>query len=392
MKTLQRTRFRSSFQNDRKGAVLVMGIGLLVILFAFTALALDMGYISLSRAELQRSADAAALAANIELYKSWGVGASKTNAQGAAAARTAAVAVAAANEAAGRSGTYIDSANDIRFGYRQWDPAAGQWSIQWGQAPYNAVEVTARRNNPGSNLGDGPLDLWFAPVIGSRNATTTVKATAAIQPGVTIRNVPNIKAGILPITLDEPTWDNLVLNGAGSDNYHWNDDTKTITSGSDGILEVSLYPYGNQALPPGNRGTVDFGHQGNSTADISRQILHGLNDSDLSYFGGQLDLNALPMILNGDTGLSAGIKDELEAIKGEPRMIPIFSQVSGNGNNANYTIVKFVPIRIMYVKLTGKPSGKTVVIQPAVYTDPSVVGGDTVILEDSVLAPAGLIH
>ena len=33
-------------------------------------------------------------------------------------------------------------------------------------------------------------------------------------------------------------------------------------------------------LPPGNRGTVDFGETNNSTADISRQILYGLNDDD----------------------------------------------------------------------------------------------------------------
>ena len=59
------------------------------------------------------------------------------------------------------------------------------------------------------------------------------------------------------------------------------------------------------------------------------------------------------------------MKDELESIKGEPRVIPIFREVHGNGNNAMYTIVGFAGVRILDVKLTGKMSGKRVTIQPA---------------------------
>jgi hypothetical protein len=69
--------------------------------------------------------------------------------------------------------------------------------------------------------------------------------------------------------------------------------------------------------------------------------------------------------LNGDTGISAGVKDELASIKGKPRIIPIFASVTGPGNNANYTIVAFAGIRIMEVVLTGKQSSKRVIIQPA---------------------------
>ena len=377
---------------SREGSALVLGLGLLMILFAFTALAVDIAYITTSRTQLQKSADAAALAANLELLKGWGAGSANTNAQNETAARAAAVAVAAANEAAGNSSTYIDSNTDIRFGYRQWDTSTNQWTTQWGTAPYTAVEVTVRRDNPGSLLGDGPLNLWFAPVIGTDKATVAVKSMAALQPAMSTRQVPGINPGILPITLDVGTWDDLILNGVGSDEFSYDEATHTVSAGADSIKEVSLYPHGNAILPPGNRGTVDFGHQGNSTADIARQIVHGLNASDLAHFGGELDLNAVPMQINGDTGLSAGIKDELESIKGEPRMIPLFSTVSGPGNNAEYTIVRFVPIRILFVKLTGRPSSKRVVIQPAVYSDPSLTGGDGVIYEDSILAPVGLIQ
>ena len=88
----------------------------------------------------------------------------------------------------------------------------------------------------------------------------------------------------------------------------------------------------------------------------------------------------------------AGIKDELNAIKGEPRAIPLFTQVSGPGNNAVYTIVRFVGIRIMHVQLTGKPSTKHVYIQPAPFSDFSVIPGDTELTSDSILTSPGLVQ
>jgi hypothetical protein len=69
--------------------------------------------------------------------------------------------------------------------------------------------------------------------------------------------------------------------------------------------------------------------------------------------------------LNGDTGISAGVKDELASIIGQPKVLPVFREVTGNGNNATYTIVDFVGVRVLDVKLTGSVSSKRVTIQPA---------------------------
>ena len=66
--------------------------------------------------------------------------------------------------------------------------------------------------------------------------------------------------------------------------------TKSVTSGSDGWLELNLFPNGTGA--PGNRGTVDIGSPGNSTNDIERQILYGVSPSDLAFHGGKLELDA----------------------------------------------------------------------------------------------------
>lgn len=397
MLTCHQSRPRANTDRQpRTGNILVMTAAALVMVFAFTAFTVDVGYITLTKAELQKTADAAALGGVIELADALGPGKIVSQSQAETNAKAAAVAVSAANRGGGQAAVFADGNRDVRVGKYSWDSASGTYVKQWGVQPYNMVEVTLRRDQSGSNNGDGPLDLFFAPVLGHDEANVLSVSTSAMQAGVGFRKIPGQNIAILPITLDEPTWDNLILNGIGSDDYTYNPVTKTVSNGPDGIKEVNLYPEGNVVLPPGNRGTVDFGDTGNSTADITRQILYGMNDDDWAALADQgiteLRWDTDPIDIEGDTGLSAGIKDELDAIKGQPRAIPIFSQVSGPGNNAVYTIVRFVGIRIMHVKLTGKPSGKHVMVQPAPFSDFSVIPGETEITEDSILTSPGLVE
>jgi len=159
------------------------------------------------------------------------------------------------------------------------------------------------------------------------------------------------------------------------DNYAYDPETGTVSAGSDGVLELNIFPgAGTDQLPPGNFGTVDIGASNNSTADLARQIVHGITEADLAYIGGALvfDENG-ELTLEGDTGISAGMKDELASIIGQPRSIPLFRSVSGNGNNSEYTIVGFAGIRILAVKLTGAMKKKYVVVQPAIVVDDSVI-------------------
>jgi hypothetical protein len=223
----------------------------------------------------------------------------------------------------------------------------------------NAVQVRVQRT---SNQ-NGQVPLFFARVLGYDKESLTAQATAAYVSSFSGFRAPSDgdTLNILPFALDQDTWNN--LNTAGSDNWTYNAATKTVSAGADGVMEVNLFPQGTGM--PGNRGTVDIGASNNSTADIARQIVYGINASDLAYLGGSIQFNSSGVLhLNGDTGISAGVKDELASIIGQPRMIPIFSNVVGPGNNADYTIVKFVGIRILDVKLTGSMSTKHVTIQP----------------------------
>jgi hypothetical protein len=95
--------------------------------------------------------------------------------------------------------------------------------------------------------------------------------------------------------------------------------------------------------------------------------------------------------LNGDTGNSAGVKDELASIIGDPRVIPVFSTVCGPGNNAEYTIVKWFGIRIMAVKLTGPMSQKRVTIQAAPIVLKGVIPSPTTGTSSYVYSPVVLV-
>jgi hypothetical protein len=198
---------------------------------------------------------------------------------------------------------------------------------------------------------------------------------------------------LLPYALDLQTWYDLV-NGNGSDGYRWNADTGQVESGTDGWVEVNLFPQGTGS--PGNRGTVDIGGCNNSTSDIARQILDGISPADFQALADQgrslVFDEAGKLSLNGDTGISAGVKDELASVKGQPRIIPIFESVSGNGNNAEYTIVKWQGIRVMGVKLTGSMSQKHVTIQIAPVLTNGVVPSPTAGSSEYVYSPVVLVR
>jgi hypothetical protein len=225
----------------------------------------------------------------------------------------------------------------------------------------NAVRVKVRK----ASTQNGEVPYFFARVLGLTSASTEANATAAL-----IKNIKGFKApssgdnlAILPFALDVETWNDM-LAGNGSDNWRWDPDTEQISSGSDGIREINLYPQGTGS--PGNRGTIDIGGSNNSTADIARQITEGVNATDMSNFpDGEMKFDANgELLLNGDTGISAGVQDELGSVIGDPRIIPLFSNVAEPGNNAQYTIVQWVGVRVLDIKLTGSMSSKRVIIQP----------------------------
>ncbi len=100
-----------------------MMVFVLMVVIALGSLVIDMGYVTMSKAQMQATADAAALAGGTELMPGLGLYAWKTPEQVAAAARPAAVQFAAANRAGEVPSAYLDAERDVLFGKAVFDNA-----------------------------------------------------------------------------------------------------------------------------------------------------------------------------------------------------------------------------------------------------------------------------
>ena len=170
--------FKSTSQrlNDRRGTILVMTAVLMVVLLGFVAMTVDVGFIELTRTQLQSAADASALSGAMELSGINDPALVRTN------ARNAVVETAAMHRAGDKASVAIDPVSDITFGKLVWNPATQNYTIQWGdsQTPYNVIKVRAMRTTGGS--GDNRLPLFFAPALGSNKADVGAEAIATFQP------------------------------------------------------------------------------------------------------------------------------------------------------------------------------------------------------------------
>jgi len=150
---------KPSRRSKRRGAVLVLAAVLFMVMLAMVAFAIDIGYLSLVRTQLQAAADAAALA-----------GAASTNLS-LAESRATAQDIAARNIAGGRPVLLNDS--DIEFGV--WDVETRTFTPSQS---WNAVRVTARHDA----TSGGPTQLFFGPLLGVAAVNQQASAVATVNP------------------------------------------------------------------------------------------------------------------------------------------------------------------------------------------------------------------
>lgn len=379
---------RNTSRNSRtrRGAIVVLTAFLLVFMLILVALAVDLGYLLVAKTELQHAADAAALAAVPELMDNEALSGQPDMTDEIAAARIKAVQFAAANKVR-RVAPVVDSntanstSGDVVIGYlaNPSDPNEVLSTAQMDKA--NAVQVTVRR----TAAQNGEVGLFFARIMGKNSGAVEATATAAMVRDFSGFEAPDdgTNIPILPIALKVDSWNEMLTatvtqttthgngngNGNGNttsnDEWSWNEDTSQVEHNGDKIIEINLYP--ESTTSPGNVGTVDVGTADNSTSDLARQIQNGVSPQDMSALpGGKLELGSNgTTTLNGDTGISASIQNDLYAVRGQPRIIPLYSTVANPGDNATFTIVGFVGIRVVDVDLTGALKNKRVTIQAA---------------------------
>jgi Mg-chelatase subunit ChlD len=139
------------------------------VLVGFGALAVDVGYLYCTQAELQRTADAAAMAAAGEL-------ANYADGDPLVRARQAAQDLAARNTVLG-TGILLDPGADLTFGRAVWDGT--RYSFTPTEVLSNAVRVRARRTADSPN---GAVPLFFANVFGQSRKDMSAEATAILTP------------------------------------------------------------------------------------------------------------------------------------------------------------------------------------------------------------------
>ena len=366
-------RYRSyPISRDRAGNVTVLAALLMIVFMGVVAFVVDLGYLSNSQAELQRTADSAAMAAAWDLVYHGLPGTPVNLTTNIASARNDAMSYAARNRVCSASPALTQS-SDVAVGHMANPSAAGATMDFSNPNQFNAVQVTVNR----TDAENGKVPYFFAKVFGLTGQAASAQGTAALISNVGGFQIPSGAGAsnlpLLPFAEDSQTVNALfsgnytAATGAPlglTDNWTWNATTQQVVAGPDGILEMNLFPQGTGS--PGNRGTVKIGTANNSTATIVQQILNGVSSTDLSYYpGGQLALNAQgTLVLPGNPGISAGFKSALASIQGQPRCIPVFSTVAGNGNNAQFTIVQWMGVRVCDVNLTGSMSSKYLTVQP----------------------------
>ena len=207
---------RRKARNNRKGNILVLTAFILVGLMAMLAFAIDVGLIMVTRQQLQRSADSAALAGAWELIDENAPTGLADPGTVELNARNRASQFAGLNDVL-RSSPQLDT-SDVDVGYlaNPSDPLSS-FTVGTG-VPANAVRVKVRR----STEINGSVPLFFARVLGIDSATTQAEATAALLMNVRgFRTPPRGQpVGMLPFALDEETCQQM-LNGQGEDHWSW---------------------------------------------------------------------------------------------------------------------------------------------------------------------------
>ena len=329
----------------------------MIVLFAFLALAVDVGYLCVVRTELQRTADVGALGGAGALYRPTATLASAGYylPPDPTAARQAARQIVRQNPTGGRL-VDVDlnlanaPAGDIVIG-QLVNPADQSGTLDATASTPNTVCVRVPLTMDGMN---GAVQLFFARMLGIESTDMSASAMATIW-----------YPALLPFATSEDNWNTLGSGGAG-DEYAYQPGSGSfgVVGGSDGVAEIVMFPGpwdDGSEVPPGNFGVIQIGPEGSVLTALRRQIDQGPSVHDMASHGGRLEAGDL---VPGETGLKSSTKHaflggyvdgrDFSGILSRVRQLPLYESVSGNGANATYTLARFVAVRVMAINIDGR--------------------------------------
>jgi hypothetical protein len=379
-------------------AVILVAISL-TVLIGFVALAVDLGLLYVTRAELQRAADAAALAGASCYYTDAGLAQNITELSYMIDQRAQDYSL---QNPTLNAGTILDPA-DIVIGTHDYDYPHAALDTS-GSARFNAVRVTARRTDESLN---GPVGLFFAGIFGVDKSGVIAEATAAVDDhlyGLWLDR--HREPGFIPLTVDVDLFDQMTVEG--NDEYSYEG---AVQSAPDGVPELDVYPWKLSGNNPddtsddvfylddggaGNFGILDF--TGGGASATTDRILNGIPATDLVAEVGTSELrlyddagNPVYYAMSGGPGVTVSIADALEQRIGDVVGFFVHDGVIGTGTNAEYQMMSIRFGRIMAITLKGNPDVRRLVIQPVAYNGSDVMVSEYVPSTDGLVGRVMLV-
>jgi hypothetical protein len=292
----------------------------------------DYGYLIATRVDMQRTADHAVLAAVRDLAPD------PDGSQDLGRVRETLRAYVRKN--LGSEFVVLDS--DIVIG--RFDPETIYTQLQLRtDGILDTVGVTLRYDERANHS----LSMYFARLLGIERESMRASAFAALQKARYLHE----QSDILPIAVPIDVWNSQSTGDAWS------------IYGSGRITDS----FGHWI--PGNWGTVDIGAESNAASQLVDQINTGLRQIDLDIlfeneiipWPDKID-SQYPMWLNGDTGISSGMKDAIRNAHGSVKLLPLYDRLNDKGGGSlDFHIIGWGVVEVVDSEWNGNQRTRVII-------------------------------
>ncbi len=373
-----KTKAKEHRRNLRRAAVVVQVAVMSTVIVGSGALAIDLGTLYTARGELQRAADAAALAGVSSYFTNAGL--LDQNDVLIDLATQRAQEISYVNPTLGAA-SYLEAA-DVVVGTFDFDNPGGDLDTS-GVQPFNAVGVVVRRTADSFN---GPVSYAFARIFGRNDGGVVAEAAAVIDDRFAGFEQREENPLLLPFTIHEDTYEEMLASGPDE----WSCEDGEVLQSGDLVSEVKLLPWkqknqgngqggGGEDDGGGNFGHLNVGIHDHGNPRIREQIIGGISPAELEAEIGTSRVvfyddfgEPVTYEITGTPGMRAGLEDAVEQRIGDIIGFFLHDDIWENGSNATYRIVDIRFGRVMHVDLHGNPNDKQLVVQPVAYTGPFV--------------------
>lgn len=358
----------------RSGQVAPLTALMLIPLLGMIAFSADVGYLVVTRTQLQNPADAAAIAGaqqlmnpSIEYVTPGNSGRQATILSSAITSAIAtAKAVAERNYAGGVSIVLLDADVDVGYTAPNGTYTSTSGTLPAGAFP-NTVKVTARRDT----TQNAEVNTFFGKLFGKGSVPMEARA-AATNYTVTLDGPTAPPVYVLPMTFDRLMYQQFINSGTLPNN--------DLLTDVNGERAIQLYP---SIQDKGNFGILSLNDSSNNANDIRSWIQNGLVQADVDALsnGNLIPLtshNSLSWDWSGSPGFKASNVADLNQvyIPGQSYLLPLFTPSVpwipllngagyeagvGQGQNYDYNISGFASVTIE----SDPTDNRVVIVKPS---------------------------